>query len=195
MNANKSQNASRTRSWIPLAIAAAGALLWTQQSTAGTKTAYIAEEYHIMTLEPGEWSFPGGNLHIQDHGGVVLLLSESPLLTGLLYWEANFQWDPKGNLVANGTWALVVGDFEYDEDGQYGVRWGEDGMPLFTATGSTWEGIFHTRWIGDKVIFHASGKGVAGEADGLTLQGSAEQDIDAVPQIDTDVIMDPKAKK
>jgi hypothetical protein len=195
MNANKSQNASRIRNWIPLAIAAAVALLWTLQTTAGTKTAYIAEEYPIMILEPGEWSFPSGNLHIQGHGGVNLLLSESPLLTGLLYWEGDLQWDPKGNLVANGTWALVVGDFEYDEDGLYGVRWGENGMPLFTATGGAWEGIFHTRWIGDMLVFHGSGKGVAGEADGLTLQGSAEQDLDAIPQIDTDVIMDPKAKK
>ncbi len=199
MNTNNRRNMKRIPGRILVAVVAAASLLWALPASAGSKTSHTVwgyPQYQLETYSDDAFSFPGGNLHIHHIYGVSLGLSDTPLLTGIIFWGGNLQWDAEGNGVMNLTWRTVVGDVSgmaLDDEG-YILDWDGVGLPPgFEPTGGIWEGNIHAEFAGGVETLHATGKGVAGEVDGFKVQ--ARMQGSARPEVQTDVITDPKAEK
>jgi hypothetical protein len=198
MNTNNCKNTKRIPGRILLAVIAAAFLSWTLPATAGIKTIVTGWDMGVVKwLDYGEYTFPGGNMHIQGHSGINLHLSGDPLHTGLLQWIMNLQFDENGDGVVNMSWRFEGGSFREDEfeyDDEDNLVLGEYIIDLFTPNGTVWEGNSHGWYNGDSVTYHSAGQGVEGEIEGWQVQVDSEGQRNE-PLFMIITRLDPKAKK
>ena len=104
-------------------------------ANAADKTVFPCNEELIETLDPGTWTYPGGNIHIR--GMVQLFRETSP--------------DPRniGNntVVVNANW-----NSEF-----HGPMWGT--FSSVTDEGGLWEGTWAGRLTEKGPVYNATGKG------------------------------------
>lgn len=106
---------------------------------------------------PGEVMItPSGNRHVYGVTAIQALVSENPLLTGLLTWEGDFQTDAEWNGVGSGRGEILVGTWS---------------GATFTPTAGKWLTKFevHGNMSGGPYEGKLVATGVGGAVDGLRL--------------------------
>ena len=98
----------RSLGWSLLPLFAAAVLAWAIPVNAGVKkTAQVLDI--PLSIELGDWTSPGGNIHVRGMKAVTIHLSDERLVNGRMSWVGDVNADAEGNGVLTATWTHEVG--------------------------------------------------------------------------------------
>ena len=126
-------------------------MMLTMQATASakvTRTPFVSVSIPMGIQDPGEWSFPGDNMHFRGRVELFYTESEDDRVTG------------EHTLIVNGNW---------DADG-HGPVWGTYNLDADAYDGA-WKGTFTGSFDEDGISLKIIGRGF-GELDGLRIEGT-----------------------
>ena len=164
-------NGNTRQFWIGLVLVGILVLVPGYASAAAERTNWTGTENSVAMLDPGDWSNPGGNIHVR---GMVNLYQEQatdPRVTGSNTVVMNANW--------NANWV--------------GPMWGTWRLETAYGGGGVWEG----HWTGEtqadgSAAYQAVGHGVSGSVKGLKVMISAEDPADpALPTVTSGTIHEP----
>jgi hypothetical protein len=141
--------------WVTLALI--GMLLFATGSAAAgaTMTEYTGKEYLVQVINPGEWTFPNGNVHLRGAIQEFRDETDDPRITGNFTIVANANWDANGAGNSWGTYRRVVV-----------CEGGGDGI---------WEGTWTAKhYAGGGSTVHGVGHGISGCVEGLKQKQTVE---------------------
>ena len=156
---------------VILALIAALALVTGSVAAKATKTEFTGTTSFGAVIDPGVWTFPGGNVHVRGLVQTAYLVADDPRVTGTETVVANANWD------ANTA----------------GPVWGTSHIEVDYGGGGVWEGTFTGEFYPDgshSVRFVAHG--IEGSVEGLKMSGTVVFTADpTAPGISTGIILDP----
>ena len=143
-------------------------------ATAGARAIRIpcdGVETWLADLDPGVWSFPGGNIHVRGMVSQYEETSTCPQIAGVNTVTKDFNFDANFNGPMHGTAQLETG---YNGGGVWETTW----HGAIEADGSVW--------------YEAVGQGVSGSVRGLKMRLVATGSMDpTAPSVWQAEILDP----
>jgi hypothetical protein len=160
MNANKCKDTRRSGSWIPLAIIAVAALIWTLATTpAGAAepiTSYTATGHCATVCYAGDTLAVEGTSQLRNHVHVVKVESAATQIAGRRTFLMHGIANTNGTMRIYGSW-----------QGELGAWTGEQ----FTPTSGVWDGTWNgTQQADGSFSISLVGRGSGGSIEALQLQ-------------------------
>lgn len=154
-----------------LALIVALALVTGSVAAKATKTEFAGTTSFGEVIDPGVWTFPGGNVHIRGVVQTAYLVADDPRVTGT---------------------ETVFGNANLDAFSA-GRAWGTSHIEVAYEGGGVWEGTFTAEFYADgshsvKFVAH----GIEGSVEGLKMSGTVVFPADpTAPGISSGIILNP----